>query len=168
MRPDGRVHRPPRRQHHVPPKCTPSISSFTSLSPPSSRTVLRRWNPSQSRPPRRDRTVCLPPLIAIGLPRGERKPAGIGQFRAKTNGTESSNPLPSATESAMLRFARRASRMFQRTSWLNKSTLTLILVLGSPANFFCSDGAIGYSGQPGLARGLGAWTARLIDGRAQR
>jgi hypothetical protein len=39
----------------------------------------------------------LSALIAIGFPRGERKPAGIGRFRAKTNGTESSNPLRSAS-----------------------------------------------------------------------
>ena len=44
------------------------------------------------------------PLICAdcyGFPRGDRKPAGIGCFRAKTNGTEGSNPPLSATQSVV-------------------------------------------------------------------
>jgi hypothetical protein len=52
--------------------------------------------------PRRNRTV------SSGFP-AERKSAGIGRFRVKTNGTESSNPLRSAKQSSIFRILERDS-----------------------------------------------------------
>ena len=62
-----------------------SASNVRSTTPRSEERALEEWVPLR---------FCLYALIAIGFRRGDRKPAGIGRFRAKTNGTDGMDPAP--------------------------------------------------------------------------